>query len=668
MPFITLNTDSSNLAKYYNFVNNGVFSNPPAYNNVTNTQKPTYPTDRYTFFDDGLIRGGATNTGLAIIQDTKRISEFLLSPKGISFVTKQEVLSRTGPQLEKPYSSLININPTRIYNPLNTLAQVGINAVGGHLRKQGLLPISGVGYLDGNSLGIAGYTYEKVTTKNNKLQDDGYITLEEQINDGLDQYRKDNQIEDDTFIELNPTTIGFDPTIKNYRNNFGKQPSNNPNRLVRLLSKLSTYGSKDGVNTMFSYNGGAGSVYGIGKTYISTTNVRTGLSPTAGYDNTQKNTLINEYEAQKYEAKNKLSDIHLNLGVSSLYADVQVTKDGGIIGYDTPEAEKAGAITVKNHWIDSINFINIIPNAVFYGNSGEFALRNNNTTPISSGEANSTTFNFSNIGGDDNKIKPYDLQDDKEKSWAVQPLGDEFGRDLIKFRIEFISNEYTNQNWSVEYDDPAIKSDVSKYINTDILAFRAYIDDFQDGMSSKWDSYRYMGRGEEFYVYNGFTRDISVAFTMHAHSEYEMAPLYNKLNYLMSTFTPDYTSQNKMRGNIAMLTVGDYIYRQPGIFTDIKLSGFLEGSWETGRNDNGTSNGQYELPRMLKVGLSFKPIHTFLPRRNYAFKNDVSKFPAAFITPDKRAYPKPFDKDSKLGTTDNAYLNTGGWKPEPKNP
>jgi hypothetical protein len=638
MPFITLNTDSSNLAKYYNFVNNGVFSNPPAYNNVTNTQKPTYPTDRYTFFDDGLIRGGATNTGLAIIQDTKRISEFLLSPKGISFVTKQEVLSRTGPQLEKPYKSLININPTRIYNPLNTLAQVGINAVGGHLRKQGLLPISGVGYLDGNSLGIAGYTYEKVTTKNNKLQDDGYITQAQAINDGLDDYRKINQIPDDDAIEINPTTVGFDPA-KNPLN-YSVKPKENPNRLLRLLSKLSAYGSQDGVNTMFSYNGGAGSVYGIGKTYISTTNVRTGLNENISL---QREDITKNYNQV----------INNRYGVSTV---VKTTTKA--VKSTDPNVDATYEIT-KTNYLDSINSINVLNNGIFYGLSGEFAGTGNQFTSVLNNSVNDALQYFTGNKWNDDAKKP--IFEDQSK---VQGY---FGKDLIKFRIEFINNEETNHEWVVKdaVEDKLLSK--SEYTQTDILAFRAYLDDFQDGMNAKWDSYRYMGRGEEFYVYNGFTRDISVAFTMHAHSKEEMAPLYNKLNYLMSTFAPDYNTVNRMRGNIGLLTVGDYIYRQPGIFTDIKLSGFLEGSWDLGYE------GEYELPRMLKVGLSFKPIHTFLPRRNYSYKNDVSKFPAAFITPDKRAYPKPYPKnddgtDSKYQPTNNKYLSTGGWAPDPKAP
>ena len=164
-----------------------------------------------------------------------------------------------------------------------------------------------------------------------------------------------------------------------------------------------------------------------------------------------------------------------------------------------------------------------------------------------------------------------------------------------------------------------------------VLAFRAYIDDFNDGMTARWNSYRYMGRGEDFYIYDGFTRDINVAFTVYAHSPAEMKPLYQKLNYLMSTFAPDYNSANKMRGNIGYLTVGDYIYRQPGVFNDIKLSGMLDTHWEIALDDpeGGSDRNQYETPKHIKINLSFKPIHNFLPRRATTYTLDKTPF----ITP-----------------------------------
>ena len=157
-------------------------------------------------------------------------------------------------------------------------------------------------------------------------------------------------------------------------------------------------------------------------------------------------------------------------------------------------------------------------------------------------------------------------------------------------------------------------------------------------MSAKWDSYRYMGRGEEFYVYNGFTRDISLAFTIYAHTPQEMAPIYKKLNYLLSTFTPDYKN-GRMRGNIGYLTVGDYLYRQPGVFTDIKLSGMLDTHWEIAYNGPEVGGvDQYEVPKHIKATLSFKPIHTFLPRKA-KYKDGKSEYNTPFVTLDKKAYP-----------------------------
>jgi hypothetical protein len=91
-----------------------------------------------------------------------------------------------------------------------------------------------------------------------------------------------------------------------------------------------------------------------------------------------------------------------------------------------------------------------------------------------------------------------------------------------------------------------------------------------------------------------------------------------------------------MRGNISYLTIGDYLYRQPGIFTDIKLSGMLESNWEISLDKNNSiDKTQYEVPKHINVALSFKPIHTFLPRR--VQKGKFANAP--FVTIDKKAYP-----------------------------
>jgi len=595
MPFLNLNNNWSDLSKYYNQNFNS---------------KPEIPAIRFNDYGDGLIRGGILNTTLASVRDTARISKFYASGRGALFIIKQVGLQKSNPELELPAnngpisntnlrklnvrssSSLVNkaanaintvstvannyankIGPTRTYNlGINTLAQIPLNAIGGHIIRHGLTPVGGVGFLGGDSSTIQGYNYEKITNDNNILQ--GFR---------------------DAFSVAS-----------------GLYNDDNPNRLMSYLSIINN--NDNGVTNLLTYDGGASSVYGIGQTRINTTNVRTTigksiLTPGAkkklnGFTPLTNNQIISAPQAE------------LNSSLKDQLTNSPRPSNKNIANFNIESRVGVSRISGSNtRTVDSINAISILDSGTFYNNS----LKNNADV--------SSLFTYSS--GSKSQVNGES----------------KFGRDIIKFRLEFLNNN------------------VSSTV-TDVLAFRAYIDDFNDGMSARWNPYRYMGRGEEFYVYDGFTRDISVSFTMYAHSPEEMRPLYQKLNYLMSTFTPDYSEKLKMRGNIGYLTVGDYLYRQPGVFTDIKLSGFLDTHWEIALNDpeGGDDMSQFEIPKHIKVALSFKPIHTFLPRR--AYKDTLSKSP--FITIDKAAYPAQagnnFKKDDKgnsvqKDTVTNKYLD-----------
>ena len=83
---------------------------------------------------------------------------------------------------------------------------------------------------------------------------------------------------------------------------------------------------------------------------------------------------------------------------------------------------------------------------------------------------------------------------------------------MIKFYIAVLDN-----------DNPEKKT----YIH-----FRAYVEDIQDSYSANWNSVNYPGRGEEFFKYGGFNRDIGFSFKVHVGSRVELFPTYQKLNYL----------------------------------------------------------------------------------------------------------------------------------------
>ena len=208
------------------------------------------------------------------------------------------------------------------------------------------------------------------------------------------------------------------------------------------------------------------------------------------------------------------------------------------------------------------------------------------------------------------------------------PIQDNGVRDIIKFAFEVIDN-----------DNPA---------QTVPLHFRAYVTNFSDNIGAEWDSKRYMGRGENFYTYQGFTREISFNLKVAAQSKQEMMPLYQKLNYLASSLHPDYSSDGFMRGNLHKLTIGEWLYRTPGIlksmnvtiddtypweikYTEPETRRFRvndfpknvdpNSSWKNGTNssnspfeDSNSDADMMELPQVLSINFTFSPILNNLPK------------------------------------------------------
>ena len=169
--------------------------------------------------------------------------------------------------------------------------------------------------------------------------------------------------------------------------------------------------------------------------------------------------------------------------------------------------------------------------------------------------------------------------------------------DLIQFRIGSIDNNNPN---------------VKTYIH-----FRAYIDSFSDKYGAKWNSTNYMGRGEDFYSYGGFNRSISLSFTVAAQSKPELMNQYRKLNFLASNLAPVYSSAGYMGGPLVTLTMGGWLYEQPGFITGLTLNVPKESPWEIGIGDKGDGDPALrELPHIVQVsGFGFTPIHNFKPQK-----------------------------------------------------
>lgn len=143
------------------------------------------------------------------------------------------------------------------------------------------------------------------------------------------------------------------------------------------------------------------------------------------------------------------------------------------------------------------------------------------------------------------------------------------------------------------------------------LYFRAFLNSFNDNYSGDWAGTKYIGRAEEVFNYQGFSRDISFDFKIAAFSKADIEPLYNKLNLLVGSTAPTYTSGAFMNGTLTKITIGDYLKQTSGYISGIGLSWDPSTPWEL--------EGEKRLPHVLDVSVSFTPIHDFVPTANSTF-------------------------------------------------
>ena len=124
-----------------------------------------------------------------------------------------------------------------------------------------------------------------------------------------------------------------------------------------------------------------------------------------------------------------------------------------------------------------------------------------------------------------------------------------------------------------------------------------------------------MGRAESFYKYESFKRDISIGFTVAAQSKQELLPIYKKLNYLASSMAPSYSPNGFIRGNLSRITLGNWLWEQPGFISSVDLSIPDESPWEINLPLDREEPDEFvkQVPHMVQVKIKFTPIHRFRP-------------------------------------------------------
>jgi hypothetical protein len=540
---------------------------------------------------DFLLRGG-TLTPSRAAEDVSRLTKMFFdfkSPNGVLFTAKQNLLSRTGVKTQA--SGILNEG---VYLPTSTILQVAGNAFGIHLNKQGINPFrntspdDNVGSLFGlrDPLGLPVYT--QVIKSNQDKKDNRLVQLA-------------NRKLGVSLNDISTTPSSFSPL----------------GSIVNVVSNILSISPQISTNSdeILKYGGGPGSILGVGKTIIkrysftdegktkaevapkSTRNVygKTFFPSITPTQTAQGGVfaLGNAYRSNLYTNTN--SGLNFDIVGNSIFKGRYYVLDSSTVFKKTKNE-----LSSENTQIS--DFRTQIPSTqIFAGGkknilsaAPDYATKNieNRVNLGDPGKRSKDVSSYTKGTGDKltrDLINAHPLY----KSDKADHGGDR--NDLVKFSIGIIDNEFPDQR---------------VYIH-----FRAFLDSMDDQYNATWENFKYMGRGENFYKYNGFTRTVNLSWTVAAQSKEELIPMYQKLNFLASSLTPDYSPNGYMRGNLAVLTVGGYLFEQPGIINSINYSVPTESPWEIGISDTaGFDHTVKEMPHIIRVtGFSFTPIQEFVP-------------------------------------------------------
>lgn len=191
----------------------------------------------------------------------------------------------------------------------------------------------------------------------------------------------------------------------------------------------------------------------------------------------------------------------------------------------------------------------------------------------------------------------------KQKNFSKVPVEGDLGYK--------ISDDLSDELSLIPFCITSINPEERTYLN-----FEANLESYDDSYSGNWSGAQYVGRGEQFYTYTGFTRDINFAFKVVARKADDLRYIYSKLNVLCSSTAPTYDGGNYfMRGTLGSITIGDLVSNQVGFFKSVKISWKTDYPWEIG-NVHSSWKGQIgtkiiRVPHLLDVSVSFTPIHYF---------------------------------------------------------
>jgi len=569
---------------------------------------------------DFILRDGYL-APIKALKDVSRLAQMFIdlkSPRGLFFTLKQNLLSRVNVKTQASYGlgyfgGAMNQGA---YLPIGTILDAALGWAGIHLNKNGLNPVGSLGGPAGVNRGAKGGAgalnpYSVVVRNDQSLIENRLVDFESKIS----------------------------------RDQSGKYGSNTTSPLGQAIESITSGianfnvnpGEKQDTPVLYSYGGGPGSILGIGKTFIFKEQPR--YNAIRNYQN-----LSSTYPGWSGVQPSGVSPL-LYGDNFRLYSESELTTRRGlyprnfmnfIIDNEVEFDEELGDVVSK--------IIHKSPNYPLQNKALRIGMGDPGQHITYAVDETNKVRNVFNYG-----IPAFEMEA-LDKITALKMYEGEGANtnlpidDLATFRIAVVNNG-PSEGKKATY-----------------LHFRAYISGFTDTYAATWNDIQYVGRGNVFKNYSGFTRDIGMSFTVMATSKAELIPMFTKLNFLASSLAPDYNRAGFMRGNMVRMTVGGYLYEVPGVLTSLTYTIPDDTTWEIAIDENGAKDPSVkELPHRIEVSLAFIPIEDFLPSRqkllynedgelravgnqtfislkddtgntNYSGKNGISKYTQPYLT------------------------------------
>jgi hypothetical protein len=173
------------------------------------------------------------------------------------------------------------------------------------------------------------------------------------------------------------------------------------------------------------------------------------------------------------------------------------------------------------------------------------------------------------------------------------------------------------------YEDDQIAFYFYDVVNEKYIPFRAAITGLSEASNASWEEMPFIGRADKVYSYGGFNRNLSLNIKIVISSIAELAPTWQRINYLTTLVKPaNYTTSTYngvmnrfMIPPMVMMTLGDMYKDQPVLIQFVITAVPDDAIWET-QNEFNSKQWEYlagyltspnavygQLPRTVDIAL-----------------------------------------------------------------